>query len=64
MNQTIERQAVHIAAVVMQRDGLCLYKSPTLCKKVSLPDETGCIKCIESWLLSRAKRELKKKGKL
>ena len=63
MKTTVERRAVHIAAVVMQRDGLCRYEATTDCKKVYPPDDAGCVRCIESWLLSRARRELKKEGK-
>lgn len=60
MSETVERRAVHIAAVIMQRDGLCRYESPGDCRKVYPPEEAGCVKCIEKWLLSRAKKELKK----
>lgn len=63
MKMTIERRAVHIAAVIMQRDGLCRYEAPALCRKVYPPDEAGCVRCIESWLLSKARSELKKGGK-
>lgn len=62
MKMTVDRRAVHIAAVIMQRDGLCRYEAPALCRKVYPPDEAGCVRCIESWLLSRARRELKKEG--
>lgn len=61
MKETIERRAVHIAAVIMQRDGLCRYESHTDCKKVYPPDDAGCIRCIERWLLARAKKEILKK---
>lgn len=64
MKETMERRAVHIAAVIMQRDGLCRYESGTDCKKVYPPDEDDCVKCIERWLLSRARQELKKEGRL
>ena len=60
MKDDVARRAVHIAAVIMQRDGLCRYEAPTLCKKVYPPDDAGCVRCIESWLLGRARRELKK----
>ena len=62
MIKSVERRAGHIAAVIMQRDGLCRYEAPTDCKKVYPPDDAGCVRCIESWLLSRARRELKKEG--
>ena len=63
MIKSVERRAVHIAAVIMQRDGLCRYESPTDCKKVYPPDDAGCARCIESWLLSKARQELKKEEK-
>ena len=56
-NETVERRAVHIAAVVMQADGLCRYESG--CRRVYPPSDADCVRCIERWLLSKAKRELK-----
>ena len=60
MKETIERRAVHIAAVVMQAAGLCRYEAPAQCRKVWPPDDDGCVRCIEKWLLSRAKKEMEK----
>ncbi len=54
---TVERRAVHIAAVVMQAAGLCRYDDFTKCRKY-LPDDEDCVKCIERWCLSKASREL------
>lgn len=62
MKETVERRAVHIAAVIMQADGLCRYESPADCRKVVIPDDAGCVRCIEAWLLAKAKRELNKGG--
>jgi len=61
MKQTPERRAVRIAAVVMQRDGLCRNEGGR-CGRAWPPEEADCVKCIERWLLSRAKKELKKEG--
>lgn len=64
MKQSVERRAVHIAAVIMQADGLCRNDKPEKCRKVFPPEDAGCVRCIEGWLLSRARRELKKEGKV
>lgn len=57
---TVERRAVRIAAVVMQAAGLCRYESYQDCRRVWPPEEEDCVKCIERWLLSKARRELAK----
>jgi hypothetical protein len=57
--KTIERRAVDIAATVMYRAGLCRYDSPVKCRKTEIPNECACIRCIEAWLLARAKKEAK-----
>lgn len=57
--QTIEGRALEIAAVVMQMDGLCRYDTVDKCRHVYV-DECVCRRCIKTWLLGRAKRELKK----
>jgi hypothetical protein len=59
MIEAVERRAVHIAAVIMQRDGLCRYESPKECRKVWPPDEVDCVRCIERWLYTRARREIR-----
>ncbi len=56
-SETTERRAVHIAAVIMQADGLCRYDSYEKCRRVS-PDDDGCVKCIEKWLLNKARKEV------
>ena len=60
--QTVERRALRIAAIVMRCDGLCRYGSAADCKRVWPPEESYCVKCIERWLLAKARRELKKKS--
>ena len=64
MKTTVERRAVHIAAVIMQADGLCRHGKPEKCGKVFPTEDAECVKCIESWLLSRARKELRKEGKV
>lgn len=54
---TVEGRALEIAAVIMQMDGLCRYASVEKCRHVYV-DEHVCRKCIKTWLINRAKREL------
>ena len=61
--QTEERRAVHIAAVVMQAAGLFRYENPgRSCRRATCPTEDDCVKCIEKWLLAKARRELRKEA--
>ena len=55
-------RAVHIAAVVMQADGLCRYDTYEKCRRYN-PTDAGCVDCIEKWLLAKARREIKKETK-
>ena len=55
---TEERRAVHIASVVMQAAGLCRYDSPVKCRRM-FAEDADCVRCIESWLLKKARKELK-----
>lgn len=55
----ITKQAVKIAAAVMQAAGICRYDSPDKCRRVYTSEKT-CEKCIESWLMAKAKKELQK----
>lgn len=57
IRETIERRAVKIAARVMQAAGLCRYDSPAKCRRACV-NEKICDKCIESWLLSKARKEM------
>ena len=59
--QTVEARAVKIAAVIMQRDGLCRYENG--CRRVWPPEESDCVRCIERWLLAKARKELRKEKK-
>lgn len=58
MPQSEARRAVHIAAVVMQAAGLCRYETLTKCRRIDPADAT-CVNCIERWLLSKARIEIK-----
>lgn len=59
MKDTVDSRAVKIAAKVMQAAGLCRYESIGKCRRVYV-DEITCEKCIRSWLISKAKKELKR----
>ena len=59
--ETVEQRAVKIAARIMQADGLCHYDTTMKCHRVYVCEST-CEKCIRSWLLSKARAELKKEG--
>lgn len=59
VSETLESRAVKIAAKIMQAGGICRYDSPTKCRRIYV-DEKTCDKCIESWLLSKARKELKR----
>lgn len=54
MKETVERRAVKIASKVLYAAGVCRYDSPDKCRRV-FPD---CEKCIQGWLMSKARREL------
>lgn len=59
MNETVERRAVHIAAVILEVAGMCRYDSPTKCRR-SYPSSEDCVKCMERWLLNKAKKQMQK----
>ena len=59
MKDTVEKRAVKIAAQVMQAAGLCRHDSPLQCARY-MTNEIVCRNCIERWLISKAKAELKK----
>ncbi len=56
--ETVEARAVHIAAVIMQADGLCRYDDVDKCRRVWPPKSSDCVACIERWLLTKARKEL------
>lgn len=57
-NQQVLRRAVKIAARVLNAAGLCRYDDPAKCRRVWPPEEKTCEKCIERWLLAKARKEL------
>lgn len=63
MKDTVEDRAVKIAAAVLVSDGVCRYESVTQCRRLFVTEEV-CRKCIRSWLLSKARSELRKEAEL
>lgn len=61
--ETVEARAVKIAAKIMQADGFCRYDDVDKCRRVYVTEET-CERCIRSWLLTKAKVELIREGKM
>lgn len=51
-------QAVRIAARIIQLVGLCRYESREQCRRVH-KNVLVCERCIRSWLLSKARKELR-----
>lgn len=60
MQNTVEARAVKIAARIMVAAGLCRYDDPAKCKKEHA-DKSVCDKCIEKWLIAKARKELEEK---
>ena len=58
MKDTEDLRALKIAARIMQAAGLCRYESVESCHRIFADDKT-CEECIRSWLLSKARKELK-----
>ncbi len=58
LQETINARAVKIAAKIMQAAGLCRYDGPEKCRRMFV-DEKICDKCIERWLLLKARKELR-----
>ena len=59
--ETVESRALTIAAKVLQAAGVCRYDDFNKCRRLYV-DETVCDKCIRSWLITKAKNELKKEN--
>ena len=57
-DQTVEARAVKIAARIMQAVGLCRYGSLDKCRRRHVDEET-CDRCIEVWLIAKAREEMK-----
>lgn len=58
MKDTPEKRAVKIAAQIMQNGGLCRYDTPLKCKRFAVSPSV-CNRCIEQWLMKKARAELK-----
>lgn len=58
MKETVDARAVKIAAKVMQAAGLCRYETPAKCRHAFV-NEDICDKCIRSWLITKARREMR-----
>lgn len=58
LKETVESRAVKIAAKIMTEACLCRYDDPAKCRRTYV-DEKVCGKCIEKWLLAKARKELK-----
>lgn len=54
----VSNRAIRIAAKIMQAAGLCRYEKVESCRHLYV-DESVCDRCIESWLRSRARKELR-----
>lgn len=57
MNESVESRAVKIAAEIMVRNGICRHESATECSRL-FADDKACGKCLEKWLLGKARKEL------
>lgn len=61
VKEGVEQRAVRIAAKVMVAAGLCRYDSVYKCRRIYVYEST-CEECIRSWLLSKAKKELREES--
>lgn len=57
--QSDVERALDIAARVLVAAGVCRYDSATKCRRVYPPTEKDCDRCVKSWLLSKARKELR-----
>ena len=62
LEQTEPERALRIASTIMQRAGLCRYSDRCQCRRAQLPTDEDCAACIEKWLLSKARSELRKEA--
>ena len=61
MSESVESRAVKIAAEIMVDNGICRYGSPLKCRRV-YTDEKICGKCIEKWILTKARKDFTGSG--
>lgn len=57
MSESVESRAVKIAAAIMVENGICRHESAAKCSRL-FTDDKACGKCIEKWLLGKARKEL------
>ena len=55
--KTVEGRALEIAAEIMQAAGLCRHDSVDKCRRL-YPSDNSCARCIKTWLLAKARKEL------
>lgn len=61
MADSPEARAVKIAAHIMQENGICRYDDVAKCRRLSgFVTEAVCEKCLAGYLLSKARREIRK----
>ena len=58
-NKTVEERALDIAARVLVAAGVCRYDSPVKYRRVNPPSGEDCDRCVKSWLLSKAIKEMR-----
>lgn len=58
---SVEQRAVKIAAKIMVAAGICRYDNVMKCRRLYVTEKT-CDTCIRSWLLAKAKKELREKA--
>jgi len=62
MKETVEARAVKIAAKVLVAAGVCRYDSIDKCRRTVWVGEETCDACVRTWLLSKAKGELRRES--
>lgn len=60
-SKAVLQRAVHIAAGLLDAAEMCVLEDRIDCTK--LRSEESCEECIEKWLLSKARQELKEEEK-
>lgn len=59
--KSVEREAVKIAAMFLQKYGMCRYPSVMKCRRLGVVDEKTCTECIEKFLLTKARKKVEAK---
>ena len=58
--KSVEREAVKIAATLLQQYGMCRYPSAIKCRRIGVVEEKTCVECIEKFLLAKAKKKIER----